>query len=265
VISRRLLFGTPLALSLPGCQNSVRTSGYRLELTDIERLHVQVSFTTPTQPTGVVGFISAWDIFVRNAQEMLPLRLRDFSLEFDAQQSVTPSDYYSEEELIELSRSLRRLPPDPTTGHLHVLFVLGALDPTEEGSPYALANNDEALIVVFVDPLNATPNETLLLLQQFSLVHELGHIVGLVNAEVPMVQAHEDTTYSGHCTEFKCVMRSFSTWESEWISQIYRGELPVIIGPQCRTDLREHYGESSCSTDLEECPHCVDPCLDPAP
>lgn len=232
----------PLALSLARCASDVRDSGHRLDLAQIERLHVQVSFTTPAQPTGIIGIVPAWNIFTKNAQAMLPFHLQNFSLEFDAQQSAGFSTSYSESDLIELSRSLRRLPIDQATGHLHVLFVEGNLNPTEAGSPYALAINEEGLIVVFVDPLGATTGDILLLLQQFSLIHELGHIIGLVNGEVPMLQAHEDPTYEGHCTEHSCVMRAFSAWDPMWTSKIYQGEIPIVLGTQCLADLREHYG-----------------------
>lgn len=42
--------------------------------------------------------------------------------------------------------------------------------------------------------------------EQATLVHEMGHAVGLVNNGVPMVSAHEDADHRAHCNKTDCVM-----------------------------------------------------------
>jgi hypothetical protein len=50
-------------------------------------------------------------------------------------------------------------------------------------------------------------HEELLIAGQYSiLLHELGHLSGLVDLGLPMVEDHEDADYDGHCDNPDCVM-----------------------------------------------------------
>lgn len=42
--------------------------------------------------------------------------------------------------------------------------------------------------------------------QTFVLQHEIGHLVGLVNSNTPMVRPHEDSLHVHHCSNPACVM-----------------------------------------------------------
>lgn len=39
-----------------------------------------------------------------------------------------------------------------------------------------------------------------------TLMHEMGHLLGLVNYGTPMVKAHEDSAHKGHCSNSSCLM-----------------------------------------------------------
>lgn len=39
-----------------------------------------------------------------------------------------------------------------------------------------------------------------------TLMHEMGHLLGLVNSGSPMVKPHEDATHKGHCSNSNCLM-----------------------------------------------------------
>jgi hypothetical protein len=39
-----------------------------------------------------------------------------------------------------------------------------------------------------------------------ALMHEMGHLLGLVNTGTPMVKPHEDTGHKGHCINTACLM-----------------------------------------------------------
>lgn len=43
-------------------------------------------------------------------------------------------------------------------------------------------------------------------IEQATVMHELGHALGLVNNGVPMVAAHEDVTHAHHSSDTNCVM-----------------------------------------------------------
>jgi hypothetical protein len=93
---------------------------------------------------------------------------------------------------------------------LEVVYVDGAL----RGDERAIGTTiDHDLIIVFkqsLAQLAGTPDQQTRL-EASTLVHELGHALGLVNRDVLMVVPHEDTQHPGHCMSPLCVM----FWELE--------------------------------------------------
>jgi hypothetical protein len=93
---------------------------------------------------------------------------------------------------------------------LEVMYVDGALGSDERAIGTTI---DHDLIVIFkqsLADLGGTPDQ-MTRLEASTLVHELGHALGLVNRDVLMVTPHEDTQHSGHCMNPLCVM----FWELE--------------------------------------------------
>ncbi len=64
--------------------------------------------------------------------------------------------------------------------------------------------------------------------EQATVVHEIGHTVGLVNNGVPMVTNHEDSAHSHHTTRTSCVMH----WTVESRSNILTSIGGLILGNQ---------------------------------
>lgn len=73
------------------------------------------------------------------------------------------------------------------------------------------------------------------------IVHEFGHIVGLVNLGTPMVRPHEDPEQRGHSNNKDSVM--YWAVESEAIRRIFTGPLPTQFDENDVADLREIGGK----------------------
>ena len=43
-------------------------------------------------------------------------------------------------------------------------------------------------------------------LEESDVIHEIGHLMGLVNLGTPMVVNHEDPTHAYHCNDRNCAM-----------------------------------------------------------
>jgi len=71
--------------------------------------------------------------------------------------------------------------------------------------------------------------------------HELGHLLGLVNAGTPMVTAHEHERVAGHDANDECVMAFGST--AQHLDRISSQALPGLDLPDLRFD-------AACLTDL---------------
>jgi len=81
--------------------------------------------------------------------------------------------------------------------------------------------NGTKIIAIFKDVVRSTGNNEPLqavpkYVEQSTLVHEMGHALGLVNNGVPMLENHQDKEHGAHCSASKCVM----FWANEGTSSL---------------------------------------------
>ena len=110
---------------------------------------------------------------------------------------------------VELLDLAKQIAPSLSTGNnvtMTVIFLNGLYDGSSStlglhftGYPYAFVFKD---VVAGVGG-GATAQRYI---EQATVVHELGHAVGLVNNGVPMVTTHEDSAHKHHSTNSNCVM-----------------------------------------------------------
>jgi hypothetical protein len=88
-------------------------------------------------------------------------------------------------------------------------------------------------------PLEAVPKYV----EQSTLVHEMGHALGLVNNGLPMIDKHQDKAHGAHCSDSKCVMY----WSNEGaagltafaIEAATKGTI-VMFDDKCLKDARSY-------------------------
>ena len=79
--------------------------------------------------------------------------------------------------------------------------------------------------------------------EQATLIHEMGHALGLVNNGVPMQEEHQDLAHGAHCSDKNCVMY----WANEGTSglanfsqrAINEGNI-IMFGDKCLKDTRSY-------------------------
>jgi hypothetical protein len=76
--------------------------------------------------------------------------------------------------------------------------------------------------------------------EQTTMVHEIGHAVGLVDNGVAIVSAHHDDAHPHHCTNEKCAMN----WSNEGLSaaatfarQFATTGSTLVLDESCLADL----------------------------
>lgn len=72
------------------------------------------------------------------------------------------------------------------------------------------------------------------------LLHEIGHILGLVNNGIAMVTPHEDSDNRAHCTNTNCLM--YYTIETTGLMNMLNNNIPQLDA-NCLNDLRASGGK----------------------
>lgn len=74
------------------------------------------------------------------------------------------------------------------------------------------------------------------------LMHEVGHILGLVNVGTPMVTEHQDEAHGKHCDNDRCLM----FWLAETggiVDNLLQLSAPPDLDSQCQADLKANGGK----------------------
>jgi hypothetical protein len=114
---------------------------------------------------------------------------------------------WSLEEVMALSEA------NPVTGvvdstNFSIYFLNGRSKENSSAIGFHISKTN--VIAIFKDVIKSTSNAVQPLVpkyvEQATLVHEMGHALGLVDNGVPMYTPHKDTTHGAHCSNPDCVM-----------------------------------------------------------
>lgn len=145
-----------------------------------------------------------------------------------------PSYVWSLDALRNLLAATESVPP-VGTALMHTLIVDG--QPPEPGTlGMSFAHRD---VVLFKDSLCGADRELVDCrpAEHFVWLHEIGHVLGLVNNGTTMVVDHEDPEHPQHCDEPNCVMRwAYTRFRGSAETLEERAE-PPSFGVWCRMDL----------------------------
>jgi predicted Zn-dependent protease len=83
------------------------------------------------------------------------------------------------------------------------------------------------------------PNRTKL--EATVLLHEMGHLLGLMEKGTPMQEEHHDETHSSHCRNRKCLMY-YSIGTNDKFGYLIKGNIPEL-DEQCLADLKANGGK----------------------
>ena len=82
---------------------------------------------------------------------------------------------------------------------------------------------------------------TVTALETTVVLHEFGHILGLVNNGTPMQAAHQDVPNGKHCDDQNCLMY-YTVETSDIVSNIIGGSIPAL-NTSCINDLKANGGK----------------------
>ncbi len=151
-------------------------------------------------------------------------------------------------DLVDLEKKHRSTRADGATGRFWVVFVNGYFerDGRVRHSVLGVSIAGTSVVAMF-GPVLRTPGALQSDLEgrfaeQTTIVHELGHALGLVNNGLPLRSLHHDTANGAHCLNTACIMY-WKNEASESLVQFIEGYektgSTVLFGQECLDDARQ--------------------------
>ena len=250
------------AILLFACSRDSPPDGF---FSTMEKLTVEVAYEPNAEPyTGQFGAPAPptffgrayWDITEENLKSLFEGRPKAVTVTVPkalADMGALPAQNqtgWSAEEIKVLWEAHRKNTSTATHAYLFVAFLPGNFEQDGQIKNGVLGVHLGGLPVmaVFKDVVKSASiglfsEQIRRYVEQATVVHELGHALGLVNNGTPMVKPHQDTEHGAHCTNTDCVMY----WQNEGTSGLVNfvvaaeksGSL-VLFKEECLADTRAY-------------------------
>jgi hypothetical protein len=152
---------------------------------------------------------------------------------------------HSQEDLLAIAAKHRGSVSSGDTVTFYVVFLAGAFK-DEEGavSPQTpgVSVRGTGVIALFKEAIAAgfTREASPIFMEQATLVHELGHAVGLVGSGIEPTTRHRAEEHGAHCGNPACIM----FWKNvlvkddvDFVDTYLRPRRGILFGPECLTDV----------------------------
>ncbi len=185
-------------------------------------IEVEIDYQTGAAPyEGNAGRLGdVWQISQQNVERIFlkgakTVRIPNVVSQWESIGASTAANYTSDE-ILEIAKVHRGVQSGNGVAAFYVVFLDGIYQDADGPQKDVLGVSiGQTGVLAMFKPVIAQ-SETVTpgiskVLEQTTLVHELGHAFGLVNNGIPLTTSHQDTEHGRHCTNESCVMN----WSSE--------------------------------------------------
>ncbi|MBC8071518.1 MAG: hypothetical protein IAG13_24535 [Deltaproteobacteria bacterium] len=233
-------------LTLPACYAETTSPSTDFD-DDIATLRFEIDAMVGAAPQGAMssGVVDAeaWDLLRVNVEALYASAPREVVLprdEDDIGMLADPgAEDYDVDALLELADVHRDSPESDDDLLFHVLFVDGyySADGAQQPDVLGVSIGDTGVIAMFSPVIGDGPLSRFI--EQTTLVHEVGHTVGLVDNGVDMVDEHLDDAHGHHCDNPDCVMYWLNEGPEDlrtYVQQYVTGGDAVLFDDACLSD-----------------------------
>jgi predicted Zn-dependent protease with MMP-like domain len=156
---------------------------------------------------------------------------------------------WTEDELVQLAQTHRQNKTSQTGGSFVILFLNGFFSDSGVADSDVLGVNltGTSIVAIFKPVITAAwKGEHFYVgkfIEQSTVVHEMGHALGLVNDSLPMVTPHQDVARGSHCTNENCVMfweDSGAAAAKKFVKQYVKTGNEDLFAAECLQDARSY-------------------------
>lgn len=218
----------------------------------IDTIALEIDYESGAEPyTGsVVGFGPIWDVTERHLDALFEGAGKSFVVprELSAMQDIgaVAGEDHDADAIFALVEQHRDRPPfDAGTVSYYVLWLDGRLvaDGEVKDGVLGVAWVSAGVIAMFkpviegagIDPTGASQRYV----EQVTLVHEIGHLAGLVDNGLTLTSDHRDDEHGAHCTNQDCIMYwtvESTTGAVDYVQQSLTNPDVVLWGDECLAD-----------------------------
>lgn len=199
-----------------------------------------------------------WAILEDNLKEVFKNRSQAVTVsvpkELTAMQQISSQGKtsWTSSEIQALAAAYRTSKSTSTTGKFFVAYLNGYFGENGTVNQNVIGVNitGTPFIAVFKQVVNSTGDSSTVVgkatrayVEQSTLVHEMGHALGLVNNGVSMVSSHQDTANGKHCTNTSCVMYYANAGTSAlvtYVQSVFSSGTNVMFKTECLQDTQNY-------------------------
>ncbi|MFT4826995.1 MAG: putative Zn-dependent protease [Bacteroidia bacterium] len=211
-------------------------------------LTIQVAYEEGASPFIKYNRSNAWEVCNQNITNLLsprgisvnaPLALREMT-----NLGVLEQNNYTRENLEKLAGEVQQYTNKTADKGIVIIFLNGYYikDSKPENRILGINLDGTPILAVFKPVVKSASNNAAeqALIEQSTIVHEIGHALGLVNNGVRATSAHDDAEHGAHCTNTKCVMywQHGGTEVQQFIQPFLLNCSVDLFGNKCKADIK---------------------------
>ena len=216
--------------------------------TNTRSLTIQVGYEEGASPFVKYNTFDAWDVCKQNITDLLDTRGINLKVPVGIEEMTNlgalEQNNYTRENLESFAQRIQKFNNSTANKGIVILFLDGyyITDGTPDQSLLGINLNGTEVIAVFKPVVMSASksNSEQALIEQSTIVHEIGHALGLVNNGVPVTSAHHDSDHGAHCTNTDCVMY----WQNrgakiqQFIQPFLLTGKVQLFGNQCKSEIK---------------------------
>lgn len=211
-------------------------------------VRVKVFYEEAATPyTGNVATFYLWDLLQKNLEALFQGRSNAPSInvpknlsEMQKLDSLNKSQW-TVEDVLSLAKTVETT-NSANISAFNIFFLKGHYK--ENANVIGFHISGTKTIAMFKDVIESSGNTLVTkYVEQATLIHEMGHALGLVNNGLPMQSSHQDSEHGAHCTNQNCVMY----WANEGMSSMMtfaqsaaQNYSIIMFDKQCLNDAQKY-------------------------